>query len=212
MMSDNTETLVRNIGRPSGSTGEITAPRILRVAMQVFGRRGYEATSMKEIAKAANLTVGSIYHYYPSKADLFIAAAGELYAICQRGFSRFLNQHAAFPERLSVLLQAGKEFFKEEEDLQRFAMGLPTELRHHHELRQALAPQYNQFAELYRRVATEAQNRGELPANTSPTIVAIILEVLFSTAFPQMARAAGEDFEQIVVQLDAVLQKGLCNK
>jgi AcrR family transcriptional regulator len=44
---------------------------LLVVAAQAFHRHGYKGATLKEIAEAAGILPGSIYHYFRSKADLF---------------------------------------------------------------------------------------------------------------------------------------------
>src|SRR5579864_7032189 len=44
---------------------------ILAAAKKVFARKGYHATTIAEIAKAARLSYGSIYWYFDSKDALF---------------------------------------------------------------------------------------------------------------------------------------------
>jgi AcrR family transcriptional regulator len=46
---------------------------ILAAAKKVFARRGYHATTIADIAKAAKLSYGSIYWYFESKDALFHA-------------------------------------------------------------------------------------------------------------------------------------------
>ena len=54
--------------------GERTRRRILEMAIECFGRRGYRATSVSEIARAANLTQAASYAYFDNKEALFRAA------------------------------------------------------------------------------------------------------------------------------------------
>lgn len=44
--------------------------RILRAAEWYFGRRGFAETTMEQVARRARVAVGTIYNYFPSKADL----------------------------------------------------------------------------------------------------------------------------------------------
>jgi AcrR family transcriptional regulator len=48
--------------------------RILGAALAAFARAGYSATTMNDIARAANVAVANVYRYYPSKEELFEAA------------------------------------------------------------------------------------------------------------------------------------------
>ena len=44
------------------------------VAFHIFAERGYDATSMEDVARAAGITKASIYHHVPSKEALLDAA------------------------------------------------------------------------------------------------------------------------------------------
>ena len=48
--------------------------RIVSVAMRHFAERGYEGTRMDAIASELGIAKGSIFHYFGSKAGLFLAA------------------------------------------------------------------------------------------------------------------------------------------
>lgn len=56
--------------------------QLLEAGARVFTERSYEDVSMAEIARAAGISKGLLYHYFPSKRDLFVAtleaAAAEL--------------------------------------------------------------------------------------------------------------------------------------
>jgi AcrR family transcriptional regulator len=66
---------VRDAPSDAGETkGERTRRRILEMAIECFGRRGYRATSVSEIARAANLTQAASYAYFDNKEALFRAA------------------------------------------------------------------------------------------------------------------------------------------
>lgn len=53
--------------------GEQTRAAIFEAALQLFQERGYEATTMRAIAERAGVSLGSSYHYYPSKGHLVLA-------------------------------------------------------------------------------------------------------------------------------------------
>ncbi len=53
--------------------GVATRRRLLAAAEQRIGARGYEATSMQDIAEAAGVGVGTLYHHFPDKRALLLA-------------------------------------------------------------------------------------------------------------------------------------------
>lgn len=61
----------RRIGAPSGPRkAEQRRATLIEAAGKLFVEKGYEATSMDEIAAAANFAKGTLYHYFTNKAEL----------------------------------------------------------------------------------------------------------------------------------------------
>jgi len=55
------------------SKGERTKQNILDAALELFREQGYEATTMRMVAKAAGVSVGNAYYYFASK-DMLLQA------------------------------------------------------------------------------------------------------------------------------------------
>lgn len=51
--------------------------RLIQAARRLFAAKGFDATTMQEIAQAADLGAGTIYLYAPSKEDLLIQVSQE---------------------------------------------------------------------------------------------------------------------------------------
>jgi AcrR family transcriptional regulator len=47
--------------------------QIVETALHLFARQGFDGTSTKQIAQAAGITEGLIFHYFATKADLLTA-------------------------------------------------------------------------------------------------------------------------------------------
>ncbi len=60
----------RTEGRPPAKARE----HLLAIAVHEFNRKGFTRASIREIARAAGLQPGSVYHHFASKDELFIAA------------------------------------------------------------------------------------------------------------------------------------------
>jgi AcrR family transcriptional regulator len=66
---------------------------IVETAFQVFAERGYEKTTVREIAAKAGMTPGNIYRYVGSKDDI-------LHLLCQRAYDNTKRITNAFNENL----------------------------------------------------------------------------------------------------------------
>jgi AcrR family transcriptional regulator len=54
-----------------------TRKKIIKVASEIFDEKGYEKTSINEIAKKAGLGVGTVYNYFSSKDIIFAESIGK---------------------------------------------------------------------------------------------------------------------------------------
>lgn len=70
-------------------SGSERLEQIYRVAAQIICQKGYDATSISDIAGAVGITKGGIYHHIPAKKEL-------LFAIMNYGMDR-LNQAVIVP-------------------------------------------------------------------------------------------------------------------
>lgn len=53
--------------------GQVTRAHLVDTARELFGTKGYGGTSLEEIARAAAVTKGALYHHFSGKEDLFRA-------------------------------------------------------------------------------------------------------------------------------------------
>lgn len=59
--------------REAPKKSDETRARILSTALQLFRKNGYEATTMRDVARGAELALGSAYYYFQSKEALVLA-------------------------------------------------------------------------------------------------------------------------------------------
>lgn len=69
---------MNQLGRPVGADSEETRRRIITAAMRCVAEVGYSQASIREIARAADMTSGSLYHYFPNKSELLHATGKEI--------------------------------------------------------------------------------------------------------------------------------------
>jgi AcrR family transcriptional regulator len=88
--------------------------QLLEAGARVFTEHSYDDASMAEVARAAGISKGLLYHYFPSKRDLFVAtleaAAAELREITQP------DPALPIPEQLAGALDAYLRWIEEHAD------------------------------------------------------------------------------------------------
>lgn len=70
----------RRRGRPPRTESADTRDRILNAAREEFSERGYEKTSVRGIAKAADVDSALVHHYFGTKEQVFEAAVEVAFA------------------------------------------------------------------------------------------------------------------------------------
>jgi AcrR family transcriptional regulator len=87
----------------------------LEAALALFSSQGFGATSMRQIADAAGLSVGNVYHHFPSKDAIFQRLLDDYWERVTDPALR-LNQifaRASFPEDLEEMAKAIEEVVAE---------------------------------------------------------------------------------------------------
>ncbi|HEU4697799.1 MAG TPA: TetR/AcrR family transcriptional regulator [Gemmatimonadales bacterium] len=64
----------------------------MSAALRVFVERGYRATRLEEVAEAAGVTKGALYHYFDSKQDLLAQALAQWVAASEAEFERLVAE------------------------------------------------------------------------------------------------------------------------
>jgi AcrR family transcriptional regulator len=90
---------------------ERSQSQILEAALELFSHQGYRGTTVREIAAAAGLSTGSVYHHFPDKESIFRTLLDRYWqAIAQpdHPFNRALAD-GAFPTDLERLGRAARQ-------------------------------------------------------------------------------------------------------
>jgi AcrR family transcriptional regulator len=67
-----------------------TKDKILTVAARMFGKYGFRKTTVDEIARTAHKAKGSVYYYFQSKEELFLAVVTQEVSVLKSGLTRVI--------------------------------------------------------------------------------------------------------------------------
>ncbi|TYR81615.1 TetR/AcrR family transcriptional regulator [Priestia megaterium] len=85
--------------------------KILDAAFEVFGSKGYHDAKMIEIAKKAGISKGTIYLYFPSKEDLYIAMNDRSFAYFLWNAKQEADRCITFRQKLYSIARHHLYFF-----------------------------------------------------------------------------------------------------
>src|SRR6476659_10235287 len=84
---------------------------ILRSAAQIFADKSYHSTSMRDIARATNVSLAGLYHYFTSKEDLLFLIQDNCFGrVLERLKERLLDVTDPV-EKLSIFIENHLSFF-----------------------------------------------------------------------------------------------------
>ncbi len=93
----------RKLGRPADTDSTDTRDRIVRCARDVFAAEGFEGTTNKEIAARAGISSAALYHYFTSKADMYVAVCESITEVFVDVFSQAKQASPVLERRLTAL-------------------------------------------------------------------------------------------------------------
>lgn len=175
------------LGRPRDVDSSATRRDLLDGARRIFARDGFEATTNRSIAGEVGITSGAIYHYFPSKADLFAAVFDQAQSIVYDGFERAVSGPGTLTERFQRVLDTAVEFNRDDPSLGGFLVTVPLELQRHPELAHLMAPRRSRSAGFIAEMVSTAMANDEfvvgVQAQAVEDIIAIVISglAIFST-------------------------------
>ena len=88
--------------------------RVIAAAVQLASEGGYEAVQMRDVAAQAEVALGTLYRYFPSKDHLLIAALAEQVSTLQRRLAQKPPRGTSAAERVvDVLRRASRALERE---------------------------------------------------------------------------------------------------
>ncbi len=94
------------IALPKTRKGESSRAAILGAALDLFQERGYDATTMRAIADRAGVSLGSSYHYFPSKEHLVLEFYRHTHELHAAAIAPLLSREKDLAGRLRGTIRA----------------------------------------------------------------------------------------------------------
>jgi len=104
--------------------GDDRIAHLRAVARAEFGRRGYEATTLREIAEAAGLSAGAVYRSYRTKEELLASIMKSHAARRNAAWDAVLNSSSSAVEKLDALMWLYIQLVEQFSDAIKLQVGL----------------------------------------------------------------------------------------
>jgi TetR/AcrR family transcriptional regulator len=151
--------------------------RVLASAKRAFAHHGFAGTNVNLVAQEAGISVGSLYQYFRTKEDIFLALVEHSQGIIAGTIDGILASRAEFFPRVRGILEAAVSAAMEDPDLINLYIACTTEelaplaARHSGMIESAMTGRY-------RRMIREAKARGEIRGDAPESATAFCLDNL----------------------------------
>jgi AcrR family transcriptional regulator len=174
-----------------------TRETIARVALQLFVERGYEHTTLADIADAANVSKRTIFAYYESKEDILFCDEPTFFDQLKQALD------ARPPEQTTI--DALREFFVSIASLDENAKLRKQIISSDEALRHSERARSGRFEELIAR--SIAKDLGTDTSDIRPNLVAASMTAAFTNVRDRLEAESGGpiDHDQALAILDEVL-------
>jgi len=160
--------------------------RILDATMALASKGGYEAVQMRTVAERADVALGTLYRYFPSKIHLLVAALAREFERNQERLDRWPIPGETPYERVMYVLG------RTTRSMQREPMLIEAMTRAFMFADPSAANEVNAVARLMERMFTRAMHEGE-PSADDIAIARVIGDVWMSNLVGWVTRRASAD-------------------
>jgi TetR/AcrR family transcriptional regulator len=189
---------------------QLSRTQILDAAEEVFARKGFHDATVKEIAAAAEFSVGGVYSFFADKDDLFVQIYLRRGTEFMRGMRAALEAPGPPMEVLHRLADYQIGFFRENANFGRLylrASGVTLgDLIS--KIDQAVVENYAEALNLQTKLFRDAQDAGVM-RDGDPEVLAMLFSGLLSgyqSTDPTVVHAAGPAAERLPLdQLHAII-------
>jgi len=156
---------------------EFEYDQVLNSAMQLFWRKGYMSTSIKDLTEVTNLQPGSLYGTFKNKRSLFLQSLDFYFLNLYTSINNILHSNKAPLERIYsffdyFITQAESDNDRKSCLLVNTLLEIPAE---DEEINILVREMFNKIENEFSNVLLEAQDKGDLKKETDTDALAKML-------------------------------------
>lgn len=199
MAASDTET-PRRRGRPPDTKSSETREAILSGARKLFGERGYGAVTNKDLAAAAGVTTGALYHYVESKLDLYLEVHRDMQTKIYGRFQLAESSQDTFIGKLEAVLDAAHDMNREDPSLTKFVGAVRADTRRYPEVREPLGDANNARERFFTDIVEAGISSGEVRREDAALLQEFIRIILVG-----LTDGSSESLEQHRRAIDSIM-------
>ena len=181
-----------------------TRQAIVQSAAEIFSQREFHEVLTDDIAQRLGIGKGTIYRYFASKEDLYLAAIGEGLNGVHTAVTGVLQQEAPLEVTIAAVVRTMINYFSRQRDFLVLMHRLETKLRARE--RADWQKRRNEVITMIRRVLERGITRGEIGRCNTRLAVEVLFGMIRSVC---LYRADGDRPEELTRLVTAIFLRGV---
>lgn len=194
------------LGRPVGAKGEETRERILAAAMRCVAEVGYSRATIREIARLADMTSGSLYHYFPNKSELIKATFINVAETAVPRLSAAADRAEGVVDKLVAIFDEGGQLQRDYPYASAFERAIQVENTDYLQLAQNCDSIFTVLRSIVVSVVEEAYEEGALGEGVDVESVANVVYTILRGLHEHAATAPAEEYQSTVGALKRLIE------
>jgi len=189
---------------------EFEYDEVLNSAMQLFWRKGYATTSIKDLTDVTNLQPGSLYGTFKNKRSLFLQSLDFYFLNLYESIHRILHSNKEPLERIKeffnyFISQSVKDNDRKSCLLVNTLLEIPPEDK---EINKQVRDMFLKIENEFSKILVEAQDKGDLGIKENPQVLAkMLMSGIFGLQVYNRMQPDQKDLENIVENLLSTLKR-----
>lgn len=160
-------------------TSEERRQKVLKTAIEEFALRGYNATSINDISRKAQVSIGAMYSYFASKEDLFLAIVNNAYFLMDDILKDVLQNSRDIFDCVRRMIYAARKFATDYPQLNRIYLDITTQALSHMSIRlsntlEIITPQ------ILCEFIIKAKSEGKIKKDLNERVAAYCMDNIFT--------------------------------
>ncbi|HTM50196.1 MAG TPA: TetR/AcrR family transcriptional regulator [Bryobacteraceae bacterium] len=191
---------------------EFRCSEILRASRKVFAEKGFADATVDDIAEAAELAKGTLYLYFPSKRELYLAALKNGIREMVERSQTAMAAAGGIREKLRVLIRTRLEEVERNRDFFKIYHSEFGNIAHPAAGSEWFLNLYQEQLRMLSGMLTEAAAAGEIRLERIETVASAIYEMTRGVMLRRTLGLSTGDVEEDVDTLDEIIWNGMGKK
>lgn len=189
--------------------GEETRSRILDAALDSFARYGYDATSVSQICRRADVTKGGFYHHFPSKQALFLELLERWLEGVDSQLEALRSGAESVPQELLQMTAMVRQVFQDAGGKLPIFLEFLTKAGQSPVVWQATVAPFHKYQTFFARMLEEGVAEGSLRPVDSGVATKVLLAFAIGLLVQGLLDPHGADWGQVAQEGIHMLLEGL---